>query len=240
MASGSDFSLVGINQAWNTVVLGDKIRESAVEAPSAKNIRADVGTQKRNIFQDIFGVSAFQNFSLQPISALQEQPIDLPKSSDPLDTPAYLLPPLQTLFTPLVERLLQKRSAPPPLEAREEQEQVEDEDVVMADPMPPNPGSSRPLEQGEMDMFVELFMQETFSPKQGIPATPRTTAHTNGNGIAKVVNGTHRHKSTSSAAQARTSINGKSHPPESPAEQGVHMQDSSPAVIGKKRKKSMG
>jgi hypothetical protein len=163
-ASGTDFTLVGITQSWNSVVLGDRVHLPVDEGSSARGISADMSPHRRNIFQDIFGVSAFQDFPIQapaPASAAPEDAIGLPKFNTPLNAPAYLLPPLHTLFTPLVEGLLRKRSTHSPLEMNE-QEQIEDEDVVMADPPLARSRSGRTLQEGEMDEFVELFKQQTF------------------------------------------------------------------------------
>ena len=256
MASGHDYTLVGITEKWTSVILGDRVNLPQDEGSLAREISSDTTPSRRNLFQDIFGVSAFQNSPSQDvvtISAIRDDAnTGLLKFSRPLDTPAYLLPPLHTMFKPLVESLLQRRDARPPSEAKDENEQVEEEDAIMEDVPLSSTSASRILPNEEMYEFVELFKQQMFGKFPPVRPTrylftflsasapnrtnvPKSTSNLNGNGIAKAMNGDH-HKSSSTP----TAVNGRNHAPKRPAEQGGDAQESSPTIVGKKRKKSIG
>jgi NET1-associated nuclear protein 1 (U3 small nucleolar RNA-associated protein 17) len=164
-STGEDFTLVGITHKWSSVVLGDRVNLPQADSSSAREISGDNSPYQKNLFQDIFGVSAFQNTS-QPVvttSYTRDEPsAHLLKFRNPLETPAYLLPPLHTLFDPLVDCLLQKRDVRPLSEAQYDNEQVDEEDVTMEDAPPLRARAARVLLDDEMDGFVELFKQQTF------------------------------------------------------------------------------
>ena len=166
MASGNDYTLVGITEKWSSVILGDRVNLPQDEGSSAREISGDSAPHRRNLFHDIFGISAFQNIPSEPvftIPSIREDAFTGPsKSNRPLDTAAYLLPPLHTMFKSLVESLLQKRDTQSSVLAKDENQQVEEEDAVMEDVSPSNNGAGRVLLHTEMDEFVELFKQQTF------------------------------------------------------------------------------
>lgn len=173
-ASGNDFTLVGITQKWSSVVLGDRITLPQEEGSSARGISGDANLYRRNLFQDIFGVSAFPNVPLQSLpasSSMRDAATGHVKSSNPLDAPAYLLPPLHTLFNPLVDSLLRKRDTQPPSQTKEENEQAEEEDEIMDTFQPSSTSEGRALLNGEMDEFVELFKQPTFCKSRSVILT---------------------------------------------------------------------
>lgn len=127
-------------------------------------------SEKRTLFEDIFGSSAFANGDsepLQSISAMSSHVRKLEGSRHELfDKPAYLMPALDTLFDPLVTSLLRNRISevdPKISEADDE----EDEDVTMIDDTVQQPlFATRPTRipnQGEMELFTQLFRKTSLT-----------------------------------------------------------------------------
>ncbi|KAF8578728.1 WD40 repeat-like protein [Ramaria rubella] len=237
-ASGNGFSFLGITQKGTSVVFGDRINFRQEEGSMAREISAESNPLGRNLFQDIFGASAFQDFTSQPPvmpPSIREDASAGPwNPTNPLRFPSHILPPLHMLFTPLLESVLRKRDVQPP-ETVEEQEPADIEDVVMEDaPSPTGVSAGRVWRNEEMEEFVELFKEETFSSRKN--NTTPSHKSVNGNGVTKAVNGIHHSKESSSVPHTPPSINGKNHAPKDHAHDS---SDSSPAIVGKKRKKSM-
>ncbi|KIJ54655.1 hypothetical protein M422DRAFT_24559 [Sphaerobolus stellatus SS14] len=245
--TGPQYTLIGITQDWNTVLLGDRVTIPEDEGAIARSISKDTGPQGRNLFQDIFGVSSLDVSLTTPQAApegIREDPSSIIlKSSKVLNVPHYLLPPLQTLYSPLVEGLvrLRPKGSPSAVEEPEaEPEELEDEDVIMGDAETTTvTEATRSFSEEEMNDFIDLFRDQTFS----IVVKP-TPSHklANGNGVSKVAaNGTHHYRNGSSHISS-TPKNGKALPQVRSVSTTKVTQsvDSSPPVVGKKRKKSMG
>ena len=165
LALGNNFTLIGITEKWCSVLLGDRVSLPQEEGSSAREILGDVNLHQRNLFQDIFGVSAFHNTPSQPplpSSIGGDMATGMLRSNNPLDAPAHLLPPLHTLFSPLVESLLRKRDMESHSESKEEERQVEEENSITEDAPSLRTSACRVLLAEEMDEFVELFKQQTF------------------------------------------------------------------------------
>jgi len=164
----SSFSLVGITNKYSVVLFGDYISAPAAEGSRANAIvgGATLG-QRQTPFQDIFGASAFTNPSPIPKVDSNFVSADMPRASNDtaelLDTPAYLMPPIESLFAPLMDSFLKPRSEHQEkhnVRGNEQQgEDVEmagqsdDELVIIGEQL------ERVVDQKEMDMFVELFQQ---------------------------------------------------------------------------------
>jgi NET1-associated nuclear protein 1 (U3 small nucleolar RNA-associated protein 17) len=164
IGKGAGYNLVGITHDWRVVVLGDTQLPSRDDNLPTKGLEISGHSEKRTLFEDIFGSSAFANGdseSLQSISTMSSHVRKLDGSRHELfDKPAYLMPALDNLFDPLVTSLLSNRISevnPEILEADEE----EDEDVTMIDDTVQQPlFTTRPTRipnQGEMELFTQLF-----------------------------------------------------------------------------------
>lgn len=160
----SGFTLVGITEAWNVVVFGDDVQLPEEEGASAQDISQHAAVTKRTLFHDIFGASAFTDL----ISA--SGPSTTPRAAhtwngkevvEIFDSPAHLMPPLESLFDSVMDNFLVTR----PDEA-EEQEQEEREDEMDVDefedgirPVRGGAPLDRVVDRQEMHGFVELFMK---------------------------------------------------------------------------------
>ncbi|THH12798.1 hypothetical protein EW146_g7353 [Bondarzewia mesenterica] len=243
------FSLVGITDSWSVVLFGNDVRGPSDEGATAKGIiDGATGPRKRTLFQDIFGKSAFADLSNEPSALPSTSPMPAHSWSGKdvaniFDAPSYLMPPLETLFDSIIDGFLKPR----PLESEDvdaSEAEAEggdaDEDVEMDidaeegnRPIVVGERLDRVIDWREMNTFIEVFRQHAIKPPAHPPASiPRPQP--NGNGIHKPSNG--------STFLAVSKANGIARP-ETPVaypspESRSSSEPSSPAAIGKKRKKS--
>jgi NET1-associated nuclear protein 1 (U3 small nucleolar RNA-associated protein 17) len=159
---------VGITNNHSVVLFGDDISSPVTEGSRANAVMGGAALgQRKTLFQDIFGASAFANLSHIPPS-VDFNPMSRPPSSGNdmgglFDAPAYLMPPIESLFGPLMDTFLKSRRKEDDNRIAEGNEH-QDEDVEMAgqsdnEPVIVGERQERVVNQEEMDMFVKLFHQ---------------------------------------------------------------------------------
>ncbi|KAJ7293732.1 WD40 repeat-like protein [Mycena rebaudengoi] len=230
----SVFSLVAITSDWKVVVLGDKILLPKDEGSALKGIAADAAPQRRTLFQDIFGKSAFGEQTASPpqnASPSSSRPWTGREGTVLFGEVAYLMPPLEGLFEPLMNGFLKPRSAditPAPAIV------AMDEDVDMdGDELPVVAGRSlkRGVGDEEMAAMVDLFKAHTLKAKAA-PAAVGVANRKN-----RLTNG------LTNGGSSRTNLpqNGVGTPFKGSIDPYVSTPSTPPLVVnGKKRKKSMG
>ena len=157
------YSLVGITHDWRTVVFGDRRLPFRNDALPTQGLNIVHHPEKRTLFEDIFGSSAFSNDSesSQSTSTMSSQVRRLQGNlhHELFDKPAYLMPAIDTLFDPLVTSLLSSRISD--VDPKISEAVGEDEDVTMTDDTLQQPVfATRPTRipnQGEMELFTQLF-----------------------------------------------------------------------------------
>jgi hypothetical protein len=162
----SPFSLVGITHAWSIVLLGDNVRLPDEEGSTAREIATNVIPQKRTLFQDIFGKSALSDLSNGPPSPEPQPMTGRPWTGQEVasifDGPAYLLPPLESLFEPLINTFLKTRSEEADTGRNVE---LEDEDVDMKEEggehVVIRTQLKRRVDRDGLHSFVDLFKLHT-------------------------------------------------------------------------------
>jgi NET1-associated nuclear protein 1 (U3 small nucleolar RNA-associated protein 17) len=167
-SESSSFSLVGITHAWSVVLLGDSVRLPEEEGSTAREIVADSTLQKRTLFQDIFGKSAFSDFSNEQSSSKPRTTTTRPwsgrEAASIFDGPAYLVPPLESLFEPLINSFLKTRPEDTNTTVGGNAE-VEDGDADMeeegGDRVVSRTQPKRVVDRDEIDSFVDLFKMHT-------------------------------------------------------------------------------
>ncbi|KAK7695299.1 hypothetical protein QCA50_002489 [Cerrena zonata] len=229
----SSSAFVAITDSWSVVLLGDDVKLPQEEGSTGRGLKGSAPSAKRTLFQDIFGASAF--VGVAPSPPVIEKPAGWKgKEVEKIfDAPAYLMPPLDTLFEPLMEDFLTLRK----LEDTTEGEDIHaEEDIEMdaeGDDGPILVGNrlERTVSGGEMAAMVELFMNHAISTSTP-PSQPR-------------INGTHRpppNGTTTHAtpSKAHTKTNGvTANPIPSPVPSPQKSTDT-PVKTGQKRKKSLG
>ena len=161
---GAGYSLVGITDDWRVVVLGDSRLSSRNDSLPTQGLNVVHHSEKRTLFEDIFGSSAFSNNDSEPLQSIPSvsSQVRKPEGSrhhDLFDKPAYLMPVIDTLFDPLVISLLNSRISNDGPKISQVDE--EDEDVAMIDDTVKQPVfticPTRIPNQGEMELFTQLF-----------------------------------------------------------------------------------
>ncbi|KAL0569498.1 NET1-associated nuclear protein 1 [Marasmius crinis-equi] len=230
----SSFNLLGVTNDWMVIRFGEDVKDLEVEGTTAQEIKASA-YERRTLFQDIFGASIFANASgtTPSVPSASTSVWTGVGSSSILDAPAHLMPPLDTMYAPLMDTFLKPRaervSAVLPEGAVDEDVDMEEDDDV-------TPDSKRRFNtskdtENDMRAFVELFKAHSITRTPGTKASKM-----NGTAKAKKMNGVHptpspaphQHSSTPKPAKSLVSSTIESSPP-----------TISPATNPKKRKKAV-
>lgn len=148
------------------MIFGDHIHLTEAEETSARGLGAASPVTTQTLFQDIFGRSAFADLTARnntvDVSIPQSSPWKGKEVERIFDTPAYLMPPLGTLFDPLMDEFLTPRtSADGTLKPDVENDADEqDGDVEMEGVEPPivvGNRLERVVDHHEMTAMIELF-----------------------------------------------------------------------------------
>ncbi|KAH7927287.1 WD40 repeat-like protein [Leucogyrophana mollusca] len=168
------FSVVGVTHSYDVVHLGDEVRQSSEPGTSANTLSKGPLAQKRSLFHEMFGVSAFADVSNHSANDASSSKADvtLPwRSSETgkaFDAPAYLMPPMETLFVPLISSFLKLRTDDD--EERQPGKGPHDPDFDMqVDPPSEHefvPPKSAVVARGQvLEEFVPIFKEITGSPE---------------------------------------------------------------------------
>ncbi|KAJ7727818.1 WD40 repeat-like protein [Mycena maculata] len=230
--ASSAFSLVAITHDWKVVVLGENINIAKDEGAVSRELASDVGPQRRTLFQDIFGKSAFSEQAAAPQSlapASAARPWTGRQGTEVLDGAAYLLPPLENLFDSLMAGFLKPRA----VDASAFPADVPDnQDAGMTDdPVTTLAGgdAKRLVDDREKDALAGLFKKHTLKAK----ATPTIPSQKKGPVNSQAKGG-------SSRLHTPSKPNGVLPSSKVPVASGSpDASMSTPMVNGKKRKKSM-
>lgn len=265
----SAFRLVGITDNWDVMFCGDDVHPLEGEGLVARGLLA--GSQeppKRTLLQDIWGDSALAGAPVDPL--IQKVTSPAPRNNgkeiaDILGGPAYLIPPLRTLFEPLMTHFLTPR--PPEdettrvlgLPGGDEEDAKMDVDKVDESQDSLHVSSvrtERVVDAREIDALVDLFQLHGVKGKRHQPnceqtdvligglSAPSPIPHaklSNGhvpevhNNVHKKVNG-HSHTPKPKVNSKLNSISVIPNDHSSPVNLSHPSPKSSPATAGKKRK----
>ncbi|OCB85603.1 hypothetical protein A7U60_g7252 [Sanghuangporus baumii] len=234
--------LIGITQSWNIVACGEESWTTPTVQDVAREIDSTTGVlPRKTLFQDVFGRSAFADTPAIASStvavASDLSSGDRQASLSLFDVPAYLAPPLESMYSSLIGSFLiqpLEHTGPPLL-----QDHDESEDMVVDDEPRQVLERNRVVEDNELDSLVELFRKHSVDRPHG--------GH-NVNGIANGVNKARANGVPSSDIQSHASTPQLPHigkkadktaqkfPAASVAPQPTA---SVPITVGKKRKKSI-
>ncbi|KAJ6621208.1 WD40 repeat-like protein [Mycena sp. CBHHK59/15] len=236
LVASSTFSLVAITHDWKVMVLGDNIILPKEEGSISRGITTDASPQRRTLFQDIFGKSAFgETSTLQPLAlSSTARPWTGREGASVFDDAAYLMPPLENLFEPLMKGFLKPRAeevaaVPPTIDADVEMD-VDGPAVVTGG------DSKRVVDQQELNVLVDLFKGHTLKAN-AVPTTLGVAGRRNGI-VNGQTNGTpsrlHSNPLKQNGVTTPSRISVPADPPVVPTPLAT------PMVNGKKRKKSLG
>ncbi|KAG9038849.1 hypothetical protein FRB95_014398 [Tulasnella sp. JGI-2019a] len=267
------FSLAAIAEDGSLVLVGDTVslpeNEGAIEM--AKTLTKS-GATRLSLFEDVFGRSAFRDLEdqVKDPPRLDIDAADFGASIDLrlLDGPAYLLPPIETLFSSLMGGIL-KRSKGEAVNDNVAEEEVEIamevDEVDIAEDEQSEVISSRTLDKAEMDIFVQLFQEHCAVPGPSTSSNghadwssrPRSISIGKANSapVNGHINGDHRHhslqlpvssdshpsqKSPKAMLKSKAMNDLSTKAPAKPALNGGSSSDtpSPPPIVGQKRKAS--
>ncbi|KAF8078907.1 hypothetical protein FPV67DRAFT_84370 [Lyophyllum atratum] len=152
---------VGITHDWSVVLFGEGAKLTKEEGSTGTEIASSSTPTRHTLFQDIFGKSAFAEPQTISISFDgKNQPRNAQATTDVFNSPAYLMPPLEHLFSPLMDGFLKPRlyDSSPRVTPEDEDVDMEDEpaDLVRAGVQ-----RARVVNQKEMDVFIDLFKKHS-------------------------------------------------------------------------------
>lgn len=164
-----DFNLVGVTDSWGVTLFGDDVESpSSLQGTTTTQITNDAYLPRKNtLLQDIFGKSAFDDVTHPAVSA--ETSIFVPREGKQaitsfFDTPAYLMPSLETVFDSVMQTFLRSQPAAKSGEGGAKQVERDDEEMDVDE----DPGletdsplivrnTTRVVDEREMHEFVEIF-----------------------------------------------------------------------------------
>ncbi|KDQ63260.1 hypothetical protein JAAARDRAFT_29279 [Jaapia argillacea MUCL 33604] len=244
----SPYTLVGVTTSWSVVLFGDEVCLPVDVGASAQDLGnvENVG-QRRSLFQDIFGLSNFVGSSPDSSSQphLPVKPWTGTEVADIFDAPAYLMPPIETLFESLMEGLLEPVIA----ESNDTMHLADGEDATETVDIEMDEGSDtklivgtqrrRVVDEREMDTFFSLFKEISLQPGSCHDVRQIQAKGSHLNGVSKsVANGNGHHHQTTTAngltPRSKHSVL-KAQSIATPVS-----SVSTPVAAGKKRKKSLG
>lgn len=158
----ASLGLIAVTHTWNVVAVGENIRLQD-EGSAAANIRNAPVVAKPTLFQDIFGISSLSApIPPQPSSRSVQSSAWKGKDVEKIfDAPAYLVPPLDSLFDPLISSFLVGRSPEGPPGATDSEDVQQADDAMDADmedePILVGNRLERIVGPDEMAAMVDLF-----------------------------------------------------------------------------------
>ncbi|KAF8506780.1 WD40 repeat-like protein [Russula emetica] len=214
----SAFRLVGITDNWDVMVCGDDVHPLAGEGSVARGLlTSSQEPSKRTLFQDIWGDSALTG-ALDPLiqkKVASTAPRNGQEIADIFGGPAYMIPPLETLFEPIMTHFLTARPPEdetirvPGLPGEDAEDTNMDVDEPQADARVSGTRAERVVDAREMDALIHLFRHHGVKAPSPISHTPLSNGH------AEIQNNAYR------------KVNGHSHTPKPKANSKLH---SSPAI----------
>ncbi|KAG1904703.1 WD40-repeat-containing domain protein [Suillus fuscotomentosus] len=110
-ARSRKFSLVGVTHAFGVVLLGHDINITDEASVSTKALQNGLAVPKGSLFEEMFGVPALTDVSHNAVASTIDTSLPW-KSSETgsvFVAPAYLMPPMESLFEPLINGFLKLR-----------------------------------------------------------------------------------------------------------------------------------
>jgi NET1-associated nuclear protein 1 (U3 small nucleolar RNA-associated protein 17) len=165
-------SLVAITSEGELVHIGDEVIQAEDEGSGPRPLGST--HSEPSLFQDIFGKSALVDYTspdqiARAKPASQQLALAFPAGKgvdwEILETPAHLLPPVHTLFMPLMESMLLNsgRAYSTADEQREEEQDQADAMIVDVSDQKVGSTSGRDISNTEIDAFVDFFRKTAFT-----------------------------------------------------------------------------
>ena len=158
--------MVGITDNWDVVLCGDDVQPLVGEGLVARGLHTSSQEPKRTLLQDIWGDSALTSGLVDPLvqkKVASTVPRNGKEITDILGGPAYLIPPLGTLFEPLMTHFLTPHPPEdetirvPSLAGGDEEDINMDVDESQDNPLVSSVRAERVVDAREIEALVHLF-----------------------------------------------------------------------------------
>ncbi|KIK94037.1 hypothetical protein PAXRUDRAFT_12297 [Paxillus rubicundulus Ve08.2h10] len=172
LARNNFFSLVVLTHKYGVVVMGDDITLPEDSGASAKALQKGPTAPRRSLFEEMFGVSAFTDLPNQHTrdaasssgpGAGAVMPWRSSETASFFDAPSHLMPPIETLFEPLISSFLRLRTSDGEMvTAQAEDAHAEVEDKMLIDSVEDEVdfvNGSEVSTDAVLDVFVPLFQE---------------------------------------------------------------------------------
>ena len=243
-------SFVGITSQGDIIFFGDKITQKVDNVPTFQSIPApsESPSSGRTLFQDIFGKSALVDTAV-PHSESLAAPTTSSLNTIPnfASTPAYLAPPVATLYASLMSNFLTKAVEDV---KKQDLDDEETSQVMEVDAQESNdsPERIRKTTPHEINALTDLFCRHEFICKfPSYPLysranyetrSPASSSKSKPNGFVNNVNHT-KVNGVHSRSPAKPVSTGLTAPSQSVSSDLPSPQPASPVTVGKKRKKTV-
>ncbi|KIJ66298.1 hypothetical protein HYDPIDRAFT_174438 [Hydnomerulius pinastri MD-312] len=172
----ASFSLVALTHTYGVIIMGDDISLPEDSSTSTKALQKGPVAPRRSLFEEMFGVSAFTDVSNQHTTRDAQvasgsgavMPWKSSETASFFDAPSHLMPPMETLFEPLIDGFLRLRTTDDEAQAQTEGGHLEADDDMPVDPAEDQSGFMKGSEVSKdavLDVFVPLFKQIADSPE---------------------------------------------------------------------------
>ena len=160
-------TLIAITTAWNVVECGESIREKEESGGTARKIDLSSSVpSKRNLFQDMFGKAAFEELTngsfVTTVPSTSARNIESNTLLALFDKPAYMAPPIETMYESILSNLLEtSKVSEAPLAVRQPDEPEE----MMVDEESPADTCvyQRVVDDEELNALVDVFKRQNIS-----------------------------------------------------------------------------
>ncbi len=159
--------MVGITDNWDVVVCGEDVHPLTGEGSLARGLLAGLQEPtKRTLFQDIWGDSALAGALVHPLvqkKVVGTAPRNGKQIADIFGGPAYMIPPLETLFEPIMTHFLTPRppedetTRVPGLPGEDSEDTNMDVDEPQDDVRVNGTRAERVVDAREIDALIRLF-----------------------------------------------------------------------------------
>lgn len=171
----SAFRLVGVTDNWDVVVCGDDVPTPVGEGSVTRGLlTSSQEPSKRTLFQDIWGDSALTGALVDPLIH-KKIPSTTPRNeqeiADIFGGPAYMIPPLATLFEPIMTHFLTPRPPEdetiraPGLPGEDVEDTNMEVDESQADVRVSGTRAERVVDAREMNALIDLFRHHSIKGK---------------------------------------------------------------------------
>lgn len=171
MPTDDDVSLFGITDSWNVVLFGENSglprREELDYAAHKIDKTTDGVSTNRTLFSDVFGATAMETIFIPPTSTITSTvgQIGLQALSS-LSAPAYLAPPIESLYSSLMGSFMTQASESELKEAAaaDKQDEQDDNDMVVdTEPASVPSLQTRTVDDREVEMLASFFSSQSLS-----------------------------------------------------------------------------